>query len=76
MVTSSETTYPVTVKPLESQDLNALKAPLEGMREDTAKKVDKYHKDQLSETKKANEEERSLWERMTKPLSVDDVKSP
>jgi hypothetical protein len=67
--TSAQTTYPVTVKPLEPQDLTALKAPLEGMREDTAKKVDKYHKDQLSETKKANEEGLSLWERLTKPLS-------
>ena len=69
VVSAVTNTSPVTFKPLEPKDVAAIAAPLEAMRDDNAKKSDKYHKDQLNETKKANEEERSFWENLTKPIS-------
>jgi hypothetical protein len=62
VVSAVTNTSPVTFKPLEPKDVAAIAAPLEAMRDDNAKNTDQYYKTQLSETKRANEEEKSFWE--------------
>lgn len=69
VVSAVTNTSPVTFKPLEPKDVAAIAAPLEAMRDDNAKKTDQYYKTQLSETKRANEEEKSFWETTLKPLT-------